>query len=60
MGFPYRLPGDREVCGLGGGIEDFSFADRVGFRLGSLSVEAMERDSTNCNRLRAMSSYDFS
>jgi hypothetical protein len=49
MGCLYRLPGGREVCGLGCGIEDFSLADGVGFQLGSLGVEALERDSTNCD-----------
>jgi hypothetical protein len=49
MGCLYRLPGGREVCGLGCRIEDFGLADRVGFQLGSLSVEALERNSSNCD-----------
>jgi hypothetical protein len=34
---------------LGRSIEDFIFDDDVGFRLGSLSVEALGRDSSNCD-----------
>jgi hypothetical protein len=49
MGCLYQLPGGREVCGLGCRIEDFRFADRVSFQLGSLSVEALDRDSSNCD-----------
>ena len=34
---------------LGMKDQDFSFADGVSFQLGSLSVEALERDSSNCD-----------
>ncbi|SRR5258707_3037915 len=49
MGCLYQVPGGREVCGLGCRIEDFRFADRVSFQLSSLSVEALDRDSSNCD-----------
>src|ERR1700738_3009595 len=49
MGCLYQLPGGREVCSLGCSIEDVRFADRVSFQLSSLSVEALDRDSSTCD-----------
>ena len=49
MGCFHYLPGGRKVGGLGCRIARFKFADGVGFQLGSLGVETLQRDNTNCD-----------
>src|SRR6202035_139435 len=62
MGCFYRLPRGRQVCGLGRCIEDFILADGVRFRLGSLSIETLDRGRPDRNayeQSHRMTFHDF-
>jgi hypothetical protein len=49
MGCFNRLPSSRQVYGLRRSIEDFDLGDRVSLQVSPLSIEARDRDSSNCD-----------